>query len=70
MEKLSEVPADQKFAVINLLRYNEWAEYPPGTVTEKLTGQQAYERYAELSTPFVNQCRRCSDVARASAAST
>ena len=37
------------------LLYKEWADYPQGTVTEKLTGQQVYERYAELSVPFVNK---------------
>ena len=41
--------------MINLLLYKEWAEYPPNTVTEKLTGKQAYEYYSELSIPFVNK---------------
>ncbi|MDJ0957433.1 MAG: DUF1330 domain-containing protein [Arenicellales bacterium] len=55
LEELSKIPDGQPFAVINLNVYKEWAEYPEGTVTEKLTGQQAYERYAELSIPFVNK---------------
>lgn len=55
MDALSKIPDGQAFAVINLLLYKEWADYPPGTVTEKLTGQQAYERYSELSVPFVNE---------------
>ena len=55
LSKLSKIPDGQPFAVINLNLYKEWAEYPEGTVTEKLTGQQAYERYAELSIPFVNK---------------
>ena len=55
MEELANIPDGQPFALINLLVYKEWAEYPPGTVTEKLTGQQAYERYSELSVPFVNE---------------
>ena len=55
VEDLANVPDGQPFAIINLLRFKEWAEYPAGTVTEKLTGQQAYERYGELSTQFVNQ---------------
>ena len=55
LEELAKIPDGQPFAVINLNLYKEWAEYPEGTVSEKLTGQQAYERYAELSTPFVNK---------------
>ncbi len=55
MDELSKVPDGQPFAIINLLLYKEWADYPQGTVTEKLTGQQAYERYSELSVPFVNK---------------
>lgn len=55
MDELSKIPDGQAFALVNLLLYKEWAHYPPGTVTEKLTGQQAYERYSELSVPFVNE---------------
>lgn len=55
MDELSKIPDGQAFAVINLLLYKEWADYPPGTGTEKLTGQQAYERYSELSVAFVNE---------------
>ena len=55
MDGLSKVPDGQAFAVINLLLYKEWADYPEGTVSEKLTGQQAYERYSELSIPLVNK---------------
>jgi uncharacterized protein (DUF1330 family) len=55
MDQLSRQPDGQPFALINLLLYKEWANYPPGTVTEKLTGKQAYERYSELSIPFVNE---------------
>ncbi|WP_068115318.1 DUF1330 domain-containing protein [Tropicimonas marinistellae] len=54
-EALAAIPDDQPFGVINLLRYKTWAEYPPGVVSERLTGQQAYEKYAELSIPFVNK---------------
>jgi uncharacterized protein (DUF1330 family) len=41
------VPDGQRIVMINLLRYREWADYPPGTETEKRTGRQAYERYGE-----------------------
>ena len=57
LDELSKVPDGEPFAIINLLLYKKWADYPEGTVTEKLTGQQAYERYAELSIPFVNKVR-------------
>lgn len=49
------MPDGHPFALINLLLYREWAEYPPGIVTEKLTGKQAYARYAELSIPILNK---------------
>ncbi len=55
IDELSKVPDGQPFAIINLLLYKEWASYSPETVTEKLTGKQAYERYSELSVPFVNK---------------
>ena len=55
LEELAKVQDGQPFAIINLLLYKEWAEYPAGTVTDKLTGQQAYELYSELSIPFVNK---------------
>ena len=55
LEELNELPDGQAFALINLLRYKEWAEYPPGTEMQRLTGKQAYERYSELSIPFVNE---------------
>src|SRR5215469_6764498 len=53
--ELASVPDEHAFALINLLRYKEWAEYPPGTVTEKLTGRQAYARYSEFTIPLMNK---------------
>ena len=55
-DELNKLPDGGPFAVINLL-YKDWAEYPPGKMTEKLTGRQAYERYSELSVPFVKGWR-------------
>ena len=55
VEALAKIPDGEPFALINLLRYKEWAEYPPGTESEKVTGRQAYERYSELSMPLVNE---------------
>ena len=55
MDDLSRLPDGQAFALINLLKYKDWADYPEGTVTEKLTGREAYERYSDLCIPFVNE---------------
>ena len=54
-ERLSKIPDNQPFGLINILRYKEWAEYADGTAPEKLTGREAYEKYSELSVPFVNK---------------
>jgi hypothetical protein len=32
MDELSQIPEGQAFALINLLLYKEWADYPPGTI--------------------------------------
>lgn len=63
MDELAALPDGQPFALINLLLYKEWADYPPGTVSEKLTGKQAYERYTELAIPLGERGRRRADVA-------
>ena len=55
LDELLKIPDGQPFALINLLQYKEWADYPAETVTERLTGQQAYEHYAELSVPIINK---------------
>ena len=55
LDELSRVPDGQPFALINFLLYKERADYPPGTVTEKLTGEAAYARYSELCVPFLNK---------------
>jgi uncharacterized protein (DUF1330 family) len=48
LEELSQtVPEGQRIVMINLLRYRAQADYPPGTVTESITGRQAYERYSQ-----------------------
>lgn len=51
MNEVSKMPDDLPFAIIILFKFKEWAEYPEGTVTEKLTGRQAYERYRKLAIP-------------------
>ena len=55
MDEISKIPDGQPFAIIILFLFKEWAEYPEGTVTEKLTGRQAYQRYRKLAIPFVNK---------------
>jgi uncharacterized protein (DUF1330 family) len=56
MDELSKtVPDGQAFVLINLLRYSDWAEYPPGTGHERITGKQAYQRYSDLMLPIVTQ---------------
>jgi uncharacterized protein (DUF1330 family) len=46
-EFAAQVPDGQPLVMINLLRFREWADYPPGTRTEKHTGQEAYELYSQ-----------------------
>ena len=55
MDEISKIPDGQPFAIIKFFLFKEWAEYPEGTVTEELTGRQAYKRYRELAIPFVNK---------------
>lgn len=55
MEVLSGIPEGQPVAIINLIKYKEWADYPSGTVSDRLTGKDAYNRYSELSLPFLNK---------------
>jgi len=47
------VPDGQPVVMINLLRFREWANYPAGMETEKLTGKQAYDRYGRHVLPFL-----------------
>jgi uncharacterized protein (DUF1330 family) len=51
------VPDGQPVVMINLLRFREWAEYPPGMETEKQSGRQAYERYGQHVLPFLMAVR-------------
>ncbi len=46
-EFLKQVPDGRRLVMINLLRFREWADYPPATRTEKHTGRQAYELYSQ-----------------------
>ena len=39
--------------MINLLRYRERAEYPPGSTAEACSGREAYQRYGAAVTPML-----------------
>jgi uncharacterized protein (DUF1330 family) len=45
------VPDGQPVVMVNLLRYRDQADYPPGTEKESVTGRQAYERYSQRVLP-------------------
>jgi len=51
------VPDGQPIVMINLLRFREWADYPAGMKSEKLTGRQAYDRYGRHVLPFLTAVR-------------
>jgi uncharacterized protein (DUF1330 family) len=55
LNDLSAVPDGQPIVMVNLLRYRAWADYPPGTETAQITGRQAYERYTQLTLPFLRK---------------
>jgi uncharacterized protein (DUF1330 family) len=50
-----KVPDGQRVVMVNLLRFREWAEYPPGTRTEKHTGRQAYDLYSRHALRFLTK---------------
>jgi uncharacterized protein (DUF1330 family) len=51
----ADVPDGQPIVMVNLLRYRERADYPPGTTKESLTGRQAYEHYSRLTIPHLRR---------------
>jgi uncharacterized protein (DUF1330 family) len=50
-----QVPDGQRVVMINLLRFREWADYPPGSKAEKHTGREAYELYSRHAMRFLAQ---------------
>jgi uncharacterized protein (DUF1330 family) len=50
---LTHVPDGRRLVMINLLRFRERADYPPGTRTEKHTGREAYELYSRHAMKFL-----------------
>jgi uncharacterized protein (DUF1330 family) len=49
----TQVPDGQRLVMINLLRFRAWANYPPGTRTEKHTGREAYELYSRHAMQYL-----------------
>jgi uncharacterized protein (DUF1330 family) len=54
-ELAATVPDGQRIVMVNLLRYRDRALYPPGTVTDTVTGRQAYEHYTRLTLPHLRK---------------
>jgi uncharacterized protein (DUF1330 family) len=54
-EVAAAVPDGQAIVMVNLLRYRDRAVYPPGTVTDAVTGRQAYEHYSQLTLPHLRK---------------
>jgi uncharacterized protein (DUF1330 family) len=49
----TRVPDGRRLVMINLLRFREWADYPPGTRTETHTGREAYELYSRHAMKYL-----------------
>jgi uncharacterized protein (DUF1330 family) len=49
------VPDGQPVVMLNLLRFRDQADYPPGSGIEPATGRQAYERYSQLTFPHLRR---------------
>lgn len=57
-EQLAAVAADgrdEPIVMLNLLRFRPCAQYADGRDAD-LTGEQAYQRYADLMIPYVEAC--------------
>jgi len=46
---LAEPAGDAPLVMINLLRYRERAQYPPGAGADPCSGREAYQRYAAVA---------------------
>jgi uncharacterized protein (DUF1330 family) len=49
------VPDGEPVVMVNLLRYRAWADYASGAEKGQITGRQAYERYTQLTLPFLRK---------------
>lgn len=54
-ELLGSVDADKPIVMINLLKFNDQANYPADADHAPCTGAQAYDRYSETATLKVEQ---------------
>jgi len=50
---LAEKSDDSAIVMINLLRYRDRAQYPPGAAARPCSGRDAYRRYAAAVTPMI-----------------
>lgn len=49
----TEKSDDSAIVMINLLRYRDRAQYPPGAAAHPCSGREAYRRYAAAVTPMI-----------------
>ena len=49
----TQVPDGPPLVMINLLRFREWAAYPPARCAEKHTGREAYELYSRHAMKYL-----------------
>lgn len=54
MKKMMDPGADGPIVMVNLLKFNDKAEYPDGRETD-LTGRQAYDIYSERVIQYIQQ---------------
>jgi len=52
---IAEVTDDSPLVMINLLRYRDRAEYPQGSDATPCSGAEAYQRYAALVLPMLDE---------------
>ena len=50
---IAEADDETPIVMINLLRYRERADYPPGSGEEPCSGREAYQRYGASVTPML-----------------
>lgn len=54
-ELMQSVNPEAPIVMINLLKFNEQAQYPTGSDFESCTGAEAYERYSEVAFEKIKQ---------------
>ncbi len=57
LQKLvAEASDETPIVMINLLKYRDHADYPPGSGAEPCSGREAYQRYGARVTPMLAEC--------------